>query len=154
MTFPMIRRALVGCLTGALLFQTGCAGGTKVLDREDLVHPEPAREYTVTLKDGRTLTFIALHLEGDNLAGTQRITREVTEGTGETARTNVTNRYLETRVPWSEVDQVQADLEGGKDQTIFIAAGAILAGVGVFLLATSGDSNPPAGDGGGGKTPP
>ena len=151
MTWKITQRLLALVLVVALGAPSGCASGPKTLGRKDLVHPEPARAYHVSLTDGRTMTLISLHLEGEWLMGTQRITESTTEGTGEEARTNVTNRYEEVKIPWSEVAGVEADRGSNRDSSVFLAGAALLAGVAAFLLL-SGNSNtaPTTGGGGGG----
>ena len=149
MTWKTTQRLLALILAVALGGPSGCASGPKALDRKDLVHPEPARAYHVALTDGRTMTLISLHLEGDWLMGTRRITESTTEGSGEAARTNVTNRYEEVKIPWSEVAGVEADRGSSRDSSVYLAGAALVAGVAAFLLL-SGSSNPPPSTGGGG----
>jgi len=152
MTWKTGKRILGLILVVALAAPAGCASGTQTLERKDLVHPEAARDYRVNLKDGRTMTLISLHVEGDWLLGTRRITETTTEGTGEAARTNITNRYEEVKLPWSDVASVEADRGSGRDSSVFLAGAALVAGVAAFILL-SGSSNTAAtgGTGGGGK---
>lgn len=131
-----VRPATLGLLVGFLLLQTGCAGGTHVLAREELVNPRPAAFYRVTTRDGKSYTFISLHLEGDLLLGTIRVTSSRTVGQGETARRNITNRYEEKRLSWSDVARVEAVGTHGTDLGFLAAAGTIAVGLGVFLLLT------------------
>jgi len=137
----------------ALAAQSGCGGGAHALTRDELTDPEPAESYVVTLVSGEVLTFIALHLEGDVLRGTERVTEETLVGEGDQARTTVSNRYQERSLPWGEVAKVEADrgenrLEGGA----WIAAGSILAGAVLFLILSQSSDEPPPDDGG--KVPP
>jgi hypothetical protein len=150
MTWKTTKRLLTLFLAATFVVPFGCAGGPKTLERKDLVHPEAARDYRVTLKDGRTMTLISLHLEGDWLMGTQRITESVSEGEGETARTNITNRYEEVKIPWSDVASVEADRGSNHDSSIFLAGAALVAGVAAFLLLSGNSSTAPSGGGGGG----
>lgn len=114
-----------------------CAGGPALLQRKDLENPKPAESYRVTTTDGQVLFFISLHLEGDWLAGTTRLTSEETEGEGETQRTNITNRYQEVRIPWAEVRSVEAlGLKRG-GSSVFLAGGALILGVAAFLVLSS-----------------
>ena len=147
-----LRRATASLVVAALLASTGCGGGRQVLEREDLVNPAPAKTYLVTTKSGDQLTLISLHLEGDALVGTQRVTVIEQVGTGETGRENVTNRYEEVRLPWSEVARVEADRGKGADHSLVFAAGAIVVGVAAFLVLTSDSPETPEDDNGG-KTP-
>ncbi len=153
MALQHVRKLTAWAVLGLFTLQTGCAGGAKTLERKDLVDPKPAEEYRVTTVDGRTLTFISLHLEGESLEGTVRYTTRETEGTGDAARTNVTNRYEEVNLPWSQVATVEAEQGRSSDNSVFFAAGALIAGVATFLLLTQGSTNPPTA-GGGGKGPP
>lgn len=131
---------------------SGCGAGTSALGAKDLADPPPAKSYLVTTKDGRQLTFIALHMEGDNLVGTVRITETATEGEGETARAVVTNRYQEASIPWSNVERVEAEGKKAKDPAFYVAAGAVVVGVVAFVLLNgSGGDNAPS-VGGGGKS--
>ncbi|NNF08429.1 MAG: hypothetical protein HKN21_16835 [Candidatus Eisenbacteria bacterium] len=139
----MRRQLWVGILSCFFIpFLLGCSG-TRRLDRSDLVHPEPADTYLVTTQDGQTFTFIALHLEGDELIGTVRETVTNTVGEGETARTEISNRYDEKRVPWPEVALVEA--EGGPKSSsggVWLIAASVAAGIGAFLiLGSTGDDN-------------
>lgn len=130
---------------------SGCGAGTTVLRAQDLADPPPAKSYRVITKDGRALTFIALHLEGDDLVGTVRITETATEGEGENARAVVTNRYQETSIPWKDVERVEAEGKQGKDPAFYVAAGAVIVGAVAFLLLSGGGGNTDTGGGGGGK---
>ena len=127
-----------------LCLSNGCAGGWKQLDREDLVDPDSANSYRVTTRDGRELTFVSLHIEGDWLVGTARFTSRETEGEGEDARTNITNRYEEMRVPWDEVESVEAEDGKEKGTGVFLAAGAIVVGIAAFLLISQGGEDSPS----------
>lgn len=140
---PAAWLALVG-----LLAQTACAGGTKTLKSADLVDPKPASAYRVFLRDGTARTLISLHQEGEWLLGTERITVTETLGEGETARTNVANRYQDVRLPMADVERVDAEGTKGMDGSIFMAAGAIILGVAAFLLLTQDSGVDPL-DGGG-----
>jgi len=133
----------------ALLVQAGCATGAKTLSQDDLVNPKPARSYRVFLRDGRTLTLISLHREGELLLGTARTTVTETLGEGETARTNVTNRYENVKLPMADVERVEAEGSKAADASLFMAAGAIVMGVAAFLLLTQDSAPPPTGGGGG-----
>jgi hypothetical protein len=148
MTRPRwIRRTAGGLLPIVLV--TGCAGGWTRLDEESLAAPEPARSYRVATRDGRTLTFIDLHLEGDFLVGTRRETVEERVGEGDAARTSVTNRYEEVRLPWSEVKTVEAERERRSASSYLLAAGALGVGVAAFLLLSGNGETDPDGGGGG-----
>ena len=127
----------------------GCAGGLRSLDREDLTDPAPARYYLVTTRTGETRTFISLHLEGDTLFGTERITTEITEGAGEEKRTSVWNRYEETQIPWNRVLDVQAELKEKTDLGVYLAAGALVLGAATFIVLSQIDDEEPPDDGGG-----
>ena len=94
---------------------------------------------------------ISLHVEGEWLVGTARITKTETVGEGEDARTNITNRYEEMRIPWEEVDTVEADIPR-KTSHLLLAAGGVALGIVAFLLFTGGSDSPPADNGG--KPPP
>ena len=132
----------------AIMTVSGCGGSGKRLDREALVDPPPARSYRVTTRDGRDWTFIALHLERNVLVGTVRITTAATEGEGEAARTNVTNRYEEVELPWDEVVAVEAEGTRKNDAGFLIAGATIVVGILAFLLLTSdGPGEPDPGDG-------
>ena len=148
MTSRQVRRPIALALAICLTVSSGCAGGRTVLDKEDLLDPDPAHSYMVTTNDGRELTFISLYLEGDWLVGTVRITTSEVEGEGEDARTSVTNRYEEIRLPWSEVAHVEA--EGGKKggSGFLLAGAAIVVGVAAFLLFTGGSDDEPTDNGG------
>ena len=147
-------RVVAGLAILALGFQTGCSGGTRSLTREDLVEPEPARSYRVTTVSGEEYTFVALHLEGDVLRGTIRITSQSVTGEGEQARTTVSNRYEEKSIPWAEVAAVEADRGESKLQgAALFAAGSVVVGAVLFLVLSQGDEKT-TDDGGGGKTPP
>jgi len=130
---------------------TGCGAGTTALRAEDLADPPPAKSFLVTTRDGRQMTFISLHLEGDVLVGTMRITETATEGEGEDARPIVTNRYQEASIPWADVDRVEVEGSKGKDPGFYLAAGAVIVGALAFLLLSGGNGNPPDTGGGGGK---
>ena len=147
------RRVMAALVAGALVAQTGCSGGWQSLDREELVEPEPAKSYLVTMKNGDQMTFISLHLEGEWLEGTRRITLAEAVGEGETGRRNVTNRYEETRLPWAEVAVVEAEAGPKSDHSLWLAVGAIAAGVATFIILTGDSVKAPPDDGGGGKTP-
>ena len=71
----------------------GCAGGGKTLGKSDLADPEPADFYEVTTRDGETVTFISLHVEGEWLIGTARFTTSEEKGSGEDVTTSVANVY-------------------------------------------------------------
>jgi hypothetical protein len=143
-----VRRPVAFVLAICLTISTGGAGGRTALDRADLLDPDPAQSYLVTTKDGRELTFISLHLEGDWLVGTVRITTSEVEGEGEDARTSVTNRYEEMRLPWSEVAGVEADVGKKGGSGFLLAGGAIVVGVAAFLLLTGGSDDEPTDNGG------
>jgi hypothetical protein len=143
------RRLTAVILAWVLLVTAGCAGGPTRLDREDLLDPPAAKTYRVTTRDGRTLAFIALHMEEDSLVGTVRRTASETVGEGETQRTNVTNRYEEARLPWADVALVEAVGTKGGPSGILLVGGAIALGAAVFLLLNGGSDPPPDGGGGG-----
>ncbi|HET9234596.1 MAG TPA: hypothetical protein VFP10_10685 [Candidatus Eisenbacteria bacterium] len=146
-----VRRPVAALLVFTLLCACGCAGTTK-LDREDLAAPPEAETYRVSMRDGRNLDFIALHMEEDWLVGTVRHTSAESTGEGDASRSSVTNRYEEVRVPWSDVTLVEADTGRGGPSGLLLAGGAIVAGAVAFLLLSqSGDDNPDTGGGGGGK---
>lgn len=147
-TVPPIRRLSVLGLAGLFLVHAGCGGGPTTLTREELVDPAPAKSYTVGTRDGEELTFISLHLEDETLYGTRRVTISEEVGEGEEARTQVTNRYQETSIPWSDVEYVSADERKSKEQGFFLAAGAIVV-AGVAFLLLSGGSDDASEDGGG-----
>jgi hypothetical protein len=143
------RRWVAGGLLVPFLAVAGCGSGWKQLEQEELVAPEPARSYRVTTEDGRLLTFIDLHLEGESLVGTVRETRTETVGEGESQRSNVTNRYEEVRLPWNTVKRVEAERKGQPVSGVVLAAGAIGVGVAAFLLLSgNGDTTPDGGGGG------
>jgi len=147
------RRAVVWTALAALAVQAGCAGGTRTLTRDELADPEPASSYLVTTRSGETITFIALHLEGEVLRGTVRLTQENVVGEGEQARTTVTNRYEERSIPWAEVASVEADRGEHRLQgAAWIAAGSVLVGAVLFLVLSQGGDEQPKDDGG--KVPP
>ena len=143
-----VRPVVVTWLVGLLALQTGCGGGARVLSQSELIQPKPAKSYRVTTRDGAVHRFISLHLEGDWLVGTVRVTSRERVGEGETVRENVTNRYEEKRLPWSSVVRVEAVGMESRDWGFLLAAGAIAAGVGVFLLLTQESPTPPVGGGG------
>jgi hypothetical protein len=152
MGFRAVKRSIAAFLSVIMLVQTGCGGGMKTLEREDLRQPEPARSFRVTLVNGEVLTFISLVLEGEELVGTVRTTKSVLEGEGEEARTTVTNIYEERRIPWDQVATVEAEAEREEGQTWLLALGAIAAGVVVFLVLADSGEEPPE-DGGGKPLP-
>jgi hypothetical protein len=133
-------RLLALGLAALLALPTGCAGGRHALDRGDLDDPVQARFYEVTTRDGQVLTFVSLHTEGDWLEGTVRIRSTETSGEGEALRTSVTNRYQEARIPWAEVQRVEAIGVQKKSPGFLLAASAVAVGVLAFLLLSSGDS--------------
>lgn len=147
----MMKRPIALGLALVLCSSNGCATGWKQLDREELADPEPASSYKVTTRNGRELTFVSLHVEGDWLVGTARFTSSEVEGEGEEARTNVTNRYEEMRLPWNEIETVEAEADRAKDTGVYLAAGALVVGVAAFLLLSGGEDTPTDGNG---KTPP
>lgn len=140
-------RAVRVLVAGALLLQTACAGGRAALDRDDLRDPPPARSYFVTLADGTEYTFVSLHVEGDNLLGTARFTEQATVGEGPEARSEVTNRYEEMRIPWGDVRSVEAEGGGRASGGWMFAALSVAVGVGAFLLLSQGSDDRPAGGG-------
>jgi hypothetical protein len=147
-----MRRWLSSILAAALLLQAGCAGRI-TLTEEELADPEPAKSYSVKMKDGREYTFISLHLEGGSLLGTARITTREEVGKGEEKRVNISNRYEEMKLPWGEVESVEAELGKKKLPSLLLAAVAVAAGVGLFVLLTN-DSDSGTTDDGGKEPPP
>lgn len=144
----IIQRRPVAAVLVTLLCASGCASTTK-LDKEDLAAPPEAETYRVSMRDGRNLDFIALHLEEDWLVGTVRHTSAESTGEGDAARSSITNRYEEVRVPWSDVVLVEADTGKGGPSGLLLAGGAIVAGAAAFLLLSQGsDDNPDTGGGG------
>jgi hypothetical protein len=137
-------------LAGILAVSAGCGSGRKALGREDLDRPVTAKAYEVTTRDGRSLTFISLHLEGELLRGTQRITESTMVGEGDARRTQVSNRYEESSIPWSDVERVEAVGVPKGGSSMILAGGALAVGIAAFLLLNSDSNNTPA-DGGGGK---
>jgi hypothetical protein len=135
-------------LAGVMTVTAGCGGGRMALDRDDLDRPVTATTYEVVTHDGRSLTFISLHMEGDTLVGTRRVTETQTVGEGDARRDQVTNRYEETRVPWSDVDRVEAVGVNKRSSGVLLVGGAIALGVTAFLLLSSGKDDTPT-DGGG-----
>jgi hypothetical protein len=146
-----MRRWLCPWLAAGLLVQSGCAGKI-TLTEDELADPPPAKSYLVKLKDGREYTFISLHRESGNLVGTARITTRQEVGEGEEARVNVSNRYQEMTVPWSEVEEVEADTGRKKTSSVLLGAVVLAVGVGVFLLLTNDSDGGTTGDDG--KEPP
>jgi len=144
------RRPVAVLLVFTVFWACGCAGTTK-LDREGLAEPPEAETYRVSMRDGRDLDFIALHLEDDWLVGTVRHTSAETTGVGDSSRSSVTNRYEEVRVPWAEVSQVEAETGRGGPPSLLLAGGAIVAGAVAFLLLSGGTETENSGGGGGGK---
>lgn len=144
-----LRRPVAALLITTLLWVSGCAGTTK-LNKEDLAEPPDAETYRVSMRDGRNLDFIALHLEEEWLVGTVRQTATESSGEGDASRSSVTNRYEEVRVPWSDVMLVEADTGGGGPSGLLLAGGAIVAGAVAFLLLSQGSDDTPD-TGGGGK---
>jgi hypothetical protein len=118
------------------------------LDRGDLDRPVTAQAYEVTTQDGRSLTFISLHMEGETLTGTRRITESRMVGEGDARRSEVTNRYEESQIPWEEVERVEALGVRKRGSGVFLAGGAIALGIVAFLLLNSGDDDVPPDDGG------
>jgi hypothetical protein len=94
------------------------------------------------------LTFISLHMEGDTLVGTRRITQSQAVGEGDAQREQVTNRYEESRVPWADVDRVEAVGVDKRGSGVLLAGGAIALGVAAFLILSSGNEDTPTDDGG------
>jgi len=135
-------------LAGVMTVAAGCGGGRMALDRGDLDRPVTARAYEVITRDGRTLTFISLHMEGDTLVGTRRITQSQAVGEGDAQREQVTNRYEESRVPWADVDRVEAVGVDKRGSGVLLAGGAIALGVAAFLILSSGNEDTPTDDGG------
>ena len=129
----------------------GCGPTTQVLTREELIQPEPARSYTVHTVDGNSYTFLALHLEGDTLLGTERITSTVNTGEGEDAKSSIRNTYETRSIPWSEVRQVEAEVEGNNKGGVWLIAASVVAGAAAFLLLTDDSRENPPDPGGGGK---
>jgi hypothetical protein len=148
-----VKRLIAAILGAVLLVESGCAGGMKTLEREDLQNPKPARSYRVTLVSGEVLTFISLGLEGEYLAGTIRTTKETVTGEGDQARSTVTNVYEERRIPWAEVATVEADQDKQEGQTWLLALGAVAVGVVAFLILADSGEDPPVDDGGGKPLP-
>jgi hypothetical protein len=145
-----LHRGTAVALIASLLLAAGCGGGMRELEKDELVQPEEAKSFRVTTWDGQEYTFIALHLEGDVLMGTERVTTTKVIGEGEEARETVSNRYQERRIPWDEVEKVEAESGGSRKGGIWIAAVSVAVGVAAFLLLTS-DSAEPVTAGGGGK---
>lgn len=146
-----LKRWIALGLAGILALSAGCGSGRKTLVREDLDHPVTAKAYRVTTRDGRSLTFISLHLEGEWLRGTQRITESTTVGEGDAKRTQVSNRYEESQIPWSDVEQVEALGLPKGGSSMLLAGGALAVGIAAFLLLNSDNNNTPTSPGGGGK---
>jgi len=131
-----------------LTMQVGCSQRV-ALHKDELVDPEPADSYLVKTRDGQRLTFTSLHLEGEWLLGTARITTTETVGEGEDARTNVTNRYEEVQIAWDDVESVEADLKKKSTSNILLLAGGVAVGIVAVVLLSGGSSDPESGDGGG-----
>lgn len=150
-----LNRFIAMVLAGSLAGLPGCAGGRRSLERDDLANPVEAQSYLVTTRSGETWTFISLFLEGETLEGTVRITSvEVTtspdpDGRGTEERKNVTNRYEEKSIPWSEVARVEAEGVEHSNPSFWLAGGAVVVGVAAFLLMSGNDSTPPSAGGGG-----
>jgi hypothetical protein len=117
------------------------------VQREDLLDPQPARGYHVTTADGRAWDFISLRSEEEWLTGTVRFT-STDQAEGSTEPGNITNRYEDIRIPWTEVRKVEAQKQKGGDTGLWLVAGAIAAGAAVFLIATGGSDEPPPDNGG------
>jgi hypothetical protein len=141
---PMV----LSCFTVGVI---GCGPTTQTLTREELVQPEPARSYTVHTVDGTVYTFLALHLEGDTLMGTERITSTVETGEGEDAREAIRNAYETRSIPWEEVTQVDAELEKKNKGGVWLIAGSVVVGAIAFLMLTDDSRDNSTADGGGGK---
>ena len=151
--FRIWRRHIAAGLIPALLLLTGC-GGMKTLEKDDLLQPDEAKSFRVTTWDGEQYTFIALHLEGDVLMGTERITTTTTIGEGEEAREAVSNRYVERSIPWSEVEKVEAEKSGVRRGGAWLVLGSVALGVAAFLIISQSGGDDTPSDGGGGKPPP
>jgi len=144
-----LRRPVAAILLVTFGLWTGCAGGGKTLSKSELEDPQPADFYEVTTKDGETVTFISLHVEGEWLIGTARFTTTEEEGAGEDATTSVANVYEEVRIPWEQVASVEAMGGQKKNDTGFLLAGAaIVVGVLAFVILVGGGDDPPEDDGG------
>ncbi len=146
-SYRAIRPVLVPILVGALLV-TGCSSGYVTIDRDDISADEPARSYRVMLTDGSAREFISLTAEDEALLGTERVTTQVAEGEGETARTSTWNRYEETSIPWSEVASIEADFGEKKDTGVFLIAAGVALGAALFLILGSSSDDPDTDDGG------
>ena len=146
------RRPVALALLVALAPLVGCGGGMRELERNDLLQPEDAKSYRVTTVDGGQYTFIALHLEGETLMGTERITDTRVVGEGDDAREVVSNRYEERRIPWADVSRVEADTGGTRSGGLWLLAGSVAVGVAAFFILSA--STDDGGDNGGGTKPP
>ena len=145
-----VRRPIAAFMAFAFVCSFGCAGTTQ-LDRADLVDPPQADVYHVSTRDGHILDFIACHMEEDSLVGTVRHTETQMTGEGAAARTSVTNRYEEVKIPWSDVVRVEANTKHGGSAELLLAGGAIVVGAVAFLLLSGGTDTQPTTGGGGGK---
>ena len=138
--FRAWRRHIALGVIPAFFLVAGCGSGMQTLEREDLLQPEPAASFRVTTRDGQEITFIALHLEGETLTGTERVTTTTMIGEGEDAREVVSNRYEERSIPWSEVERVEAEKTGMRRGGMWLVAGSVALGVAAFLIISqSGD---------------
>lgn len=145
-----MRRLVSGMLILTVGVWAGCAGGGRMLDKEDLVDPEPADFYEVTTRTGEVLTFISLHVEGDLLKGRARFTSTEEEGSGEEATTSVSNVYEDLTLEWEEVVSVKAIGGRTSDSGFLLAGGALVVGVVAFLLLAGGSDEPVEDNGKGG----
>lgn len=139
---------MLGKRTGRLVtvillmtFGVGCAGGGKTLSKNQLENPEPASSYLVTTKDGKKVTLISLHLEGDWLVGRARFTTTEVKGEGEDVTSSVTNVYEDFRMPWDQIASVEA-MGVKKVSTGFLLGGVVIVvGVVTFLVLSGGGAD-------------